>query len=65
MPVIVIFTKYEEFRITVGQDLEDEEVEKADDIIDDECEKRFNEEFCKDWIKSFVKLESKYHICNQ
>ena len=58
MPVIVIFTKYEAFQANVIMDLEDKEMETSASAIKAECERRFNEEYCIDGIKTFVKLES-------
>ena len=39
-------------------DLEDKEMDTSASAIKAECEKRFNEEYCTDGIKSFIKLES-------
>ena len=58
VPVIVIFTKYEAFQANVTMDLEDKEMNTSDSAVKAECERRFNEEYYVDGIKSFVKLES-------
>ncbi len=60
VPVIVVFTKYEDFQDNVKLDLEDKGMEASEEAAYAECEKRFKEIYCKDVPGSLavIKLES-------
>jgi hypothetical protein len=57
VPIIVIFTKYENFQCKVEMDMEDEGLEGV--TLEDECKKRFEEYYLKEIRGDYVVLEGK------
>ena len=55
VPVIVIFTKYEDFREKVEMDMEDEDLEGV--TLEDECKKRFEMYYLNEIGGDYVALE--------
>src|SRR5258708_7378702 len=46
VPVIVVFTKYDEFLLNVGMDIMDYPIKHPDSNVSEVAEKRFQEHYC-------------------
>lgn len=64
VPIIVVFTKYEDFRENVKLDLEDKGMKATEDAVYAECEKKFKEEYCKGVSESLavIRVEGENQI---
>jgi hypothetical protein len=65
VPVIAVFTKYEQFMRNVEMQLEDEQRDPA--LLDDEAEKMFNEHYLAKFSVTppFVRLEGERFVNRQ
>ncbi|KIN98636.1 hypothetical protein M404DRAFT_1005117 [Pisolithus tinctorius Marx 270] len=69
VPVIAVFTKYDQFKLDIQMDLEDESEGNATPTLEDineEAEKIFQDEYwnvIKGSSPKYVRLESKIHPC--
>ena len=62
VPVIAVFTKYDQFRRNIRMNLDDEGHDLEIDL-DAEVENRFNQQYLAslDGPPPFIRLESRYH----
>jgi len=63
VPVIAVFTKYDQFRRDIGFKLEDQKLDPA--LLDNEVEMIFKKEYLAELRESapFVRLESEWEFC--